>query len=72
MPLPTNPFVPPFLLGRKSVPRERPTGFTEGSEEEAGGYAKVSKSRWVESTGALEHLRQAVARKKKTGKLGLH
>lgn len=66
-----NPFVPKFLLGQKSLPRRRRKGFTDGSEEEAGGYARRSKARWVSPPGPLEDLRQAVARQKKSGKLSL-
>jgi tetratricopeptide (TPR) repeat protein len=64
----TNPFVPAYLLGRKAIPRKMPKGFAEGSEAEAGGYAKEAKGRWVVAVGALEHLRQAVARNKKPRK----
>lgn len=39
--------------------------FAQGSDREAGGYAKAWKKEWVTTPGALEHLRKAVARQKK-------
>ncbi len=64
--LEANAGVPAYLLGRKGLPRKRAAAFVAGSEGEAGGYARISKDRWVASVGALEHLRRAVARQKKS------
>jgi len=46
----------------ESASRETPELVEFGSEPEAAFYADQAKNRWVEAVGALEHLRQAVAR----------
>ncbi|HUQ47258.1 MAG TPA: hypothetical protein VM053_03320 [Gemmatimonadaceae bacterium] len=70
--LETNPFVPIFLLGRKRVPTEMPDYLRLGGEEEAGAYCMAAKPDWVKTPGAIEHVRKAAARLKKSRKQGGH
>jgi tetratricopeptide (TPR) repeat protein len=61
-----NAFLPAYLLGRKALPEDTPDTLAEGTDDEAAGYAKGWKNEWVTTPGALDHLRQAVARQKKS------
>jgi tetratricopeptide (TPR) repeat protein len=61
-----NDQVPAYLVGKKSVPQKISKIPVAGSDAEAGAYAGMSKERWVATVGALEQLRQAVGRRKKS------
>lgn len=60
-----NALVPQSLLGRKRTRKVLPGGDRAADEFEADAYALLARDRWVAAAGALEHLRQAVARGKK-------
>jgi tetratricopeptide (TPR) repeat protein len=51
-----NTFVPPYLLGKKSIPRRLPDYIGFGDETEAASYASGAASIWRETPGALEWL----------------
>jgi len=51
-----NPFVPPYLLGKKKLPRYLPEYYSWGDENEAIGYAVEAIRAWKKTKGALEWL----------------
>jgi tetratricopeptide (TPR) repeat protein len=51
-----NPFVPAYLLGRKSLPKHLPGYIGFGDENEAIDYAADAMSGWQRTPGALEWL----------------
>jgi tetratricopeptide (TPR) repeat protein len=51
-----NPFVPAYLLGRKSLPRSLPGYIGFGDENEAIDYAADAITAWQRTPGALEWL----------------
>jgi tetratricopeptide (TPR) repeat protein len=52
-----NKHVPDYLLGRKSVPLERPPYYSHGDDNEAIFYAESFLSGWRATTGAIDWLR---------------
>lgn len=52
-----NLYIPDFLIGRRKIPRELPSGYTLGSEEEAIAYACHAQIAWNKHPGALAWLR---------------
>ncbi|CUS02976.2 ST7 protein [Candidatus Promineifilum breve] len=55
-----NPFVPPYLLGRKRLPKEQGPYISPGNEDEAIDYASDGLRFWHETPGALDWLRTTV------------
>ena len=51
-----NSFVPPYLLGRKKMPRNLPNHYGFGDDAEAVIYAHGNKAAWESTKGALEWL----------------
>ena len=51
-----NSFVPPYLLGKKKIPKELPEHIGVGDENEAVTYAAIAFDLWRETPGALEWL----------------
>jgi tetratricopeptide (TPR) repeat protein len=51
-----NKFVPPYLLGRKKMPRNLPDHYGFGDDAEAVLYAYGNKAAWQSTPGALEWL----------------
>ncbi|MFC1961144.1 hypothetical protein ACFLYO_10585 [Chloroflexota bacterium] len=56
-----NPFVPPYLLGKKRLPRQLPPYMGFGDKNEAVHYAAGAKAIWQKNEGALTWLRETVA-----------
>jgi tetratricopeptide (TPR) repeat protein len=56
----TNPYVPLYLLGHKSLPGALPELIGFGDESEAVAYFARALSAWLRTPGALEWLRQNV------------
>src|SRR5215210_186105 len=56
--LETNPFVPLYLLGQKSLPGVLPEYIGFGDESEAVTYAAESLNGWLRTPGALDWLRE--------------
>lgn len=54
----TNPYVPPYLLGEKTVPIRLPPYYSWGDENEAVIYAAESINAWRETAGALDWMRE--------------
>jgi tetratricopeptide (TPR) repeat protein len=54
--LEANPFVPPYLLGRKRLPKRLPEYIGFGDESEAVDYVMDAISAWQKTAGALEWL----------------
>lgn len=54
-----NPFVPPYLLGRKRLPKEQGPYISPGNEDEAIDYASDGLRFWHQTPGALDWLRAA-------------
>ncbi len=55
-----------FIFGHKRTRKALPgDNGAQTDEFEADAYALLARDGWVAATGALEHLRQAVARGKK-------
>jgi tetratricopeptide (TPR) repeat protein len=52
----TNSHVPPYLLGRKKLPRTPASYITMGGEDEAQEYARRYAAAWASTAGALEWL----------------
>jgi tetratricopeptide (TPR) repeat protein len=52
-----NRFVPPYLLGRKTFPRQMPAYISPGDETEALDYAASARLAWQQTDGALTWLR---------------
>jgi len=57
----TNPFVPPYLLGEKRLPRRLPEYVMFGDETEAQSYAAEALPIWRKTPGAVDWLREAVS-----------
>lgn len=51
-----NPYVPLFLLGVKQLPKQSPSHYSPGDEQEAADYALMGFSAWVKTEGALDWL----------------
>ncbi|MFZ1986562.1 MAG: hypothetical protein WAU91_19290, partial [Desulfatitalea sp.] len=51
-----NKYVPPYLLGRKKLPRNLPDHYGFGDADEAVKYAYENKAAWQVTQGALEWL----------------
>lgn len=56
-----NPHIPPYLLGSKRVPSDRPSGIQLGGESEATEYAASYLNHWRITPGALDWLRSLLA-----------
>lgn len=56
-----NPFVPPYLLGKKKLPRQMPSYIGFGDENEAIDYAAAAKPIWQKNTKARKWLRETLA-----------
>jgi tetratricopeptide (TPR) repeat protein len=52
-----NPHVPPYLLGRKKLPRQMPAYISPGEDDEALDYVESSALIWHQTDGALTWLR---------------
>ena len=59
--LTTNPFVPPYLLGRKRLPSHIPQYIGFGDESEAQSYAEEAAPIWFNTPGALDWLREGLS-----------
>ena len=57
-----NPFVPLLLLGEWEMPRALPSAWTYGEYTEAIDYASYAKNAWSMTPGALDMLRDRVAK----------
>ena len=57
-----NRFVPPYLLGRKKLPRQMPGYIGLGDENEAIDYAAGAIESWAKTPGALDWLATAIAK----------
>jgi hypothetical protein len=53
----TNPYVPLYLLGHKSLPRTLPDLMSLGDESEAVSYVATALTAWLRTPSALEWLR---------------
>ena len=60
--LEANPFVPPYLLGKKRVPRRLPSLVGFGDESEAEVYVAEAAPIWRNTSGALDWLAEEVSR----------
>ena len=54
----TNPYVPLYLLGHKSLPRTLPDLMSLGDESEAVSYVATALTAWLRTPSALEWLRK--------------
>ena len=59
--LDANPFVPPYLLGTKRLPRQPPSLLGFGDDSEAQRYVAEQATAWIDTPGALAWLRQRLA-----------
>ncbi len=57
--LQTNPYVPPYLLGQKSLPGALPELVGLGDESEAVSYFARALTGWLKTPGAIEWLRES-------------
>jgi tetratricopeptide (TPR) repeat protein len=57
--LKSNPHVPPFLMGRRRIPKAMPAYITVGGESEAASYARRGEAAWIRTPGALAWLARA-------------
>jgi len=56
-----NPFIPPYLLGNKPMPKQLPDTIGFGDESEAIEYVAFAIRAWEQTPGALDWLRRNVA-----------
>jgi tetratricopeptide (TPR) repeat protein len=56
--LKANSHVPPYLLGKKKLPKDDPGSVAPGSDEEAAAYAEGAFDPWHGTLGAVEWLRE--------------
>jgi tetratricopeptide (TPR) repeat protein len=55
-----NPYVPPFLLGKKKLPKQRAGYYSPGDQNEAVDYVLDGIRPWTKTEGALTWLRETV------------